>query len=364
MNNPPYRYYHGLDMLRAGLMLIGVFWHAVSVLSPAGNFVYASEIHQSKVLYGLVYPEHIFRMEAFFLVSGFLSQMVLVRKGKAAFWQARWKRVALPLLLGCLGVNFLLQLFGSQFMGYKWANYDLWRWVMHGWFLITLFMCALVDLALPKHTAARTGKLGLAFVAIIGWLGYIALITWNARSWHLGGNIATLYNFTVLATVQYFPFYFAGAWLYHHQSLLDRIRPRTLWIIAAVMLVTATINYLGAMKIYKLFATGTQWDFVLYRANAMLAAGSIAFLLFWFFYRIQQGGSAVVRYLMTSAIVIYLVHHPLVIIFGWAFDHPALSNLSYYLLLVGVTIAASYVLYEIIRRVNWLRIAFGLKPQR
>lgn len=78
-------YYYGLDMLRAVLMIIGVFWHAVAVLSPQASFVYDSKIHESFPLFALIYPEHIFRMEGFFLVSGFLSLMVRERKGKVEF---------------------------------------------------------------------------------------------------------------------------------------------------------------------------------------------------------------------------------------------------------------------------------------
>ena len=44
-------------------------------------------------LYATIYPEHLFRMEAFFLVSGFLAQMTLARKDKRIFWQARLRRV-------------------------------------------------------------------------------------------------------------------------------------------------------------------------------------------------------------------------------------------------------------------------------
>ena len=72
---PPPRYFHGLDELRAALMLIGVFWHAAAVLSPFAAFVYASPYHQSMPLYATIYPEHLFRMEAFFLVSGFIWDM-------------------------------------------------------------------------------------------------------------------------------------------------------------------------------------------------------------------------------------------------------------------------------------------------
>jgi len=221
---PPPRYFHGLDELRAALMLIGVFWHAAAVLSPFAAFVYASPYHQSMPLYATIYPEHLFRMEAFFLVSGFLAQMTLARKDKRIFWQARLRRVLLPLLLGCLGVNFILQVFGSIFMEYQWAHYDFWRWVMHGWFLICLMTFAGVDMLLPRGVFARMGILPCILVATIGWLGYAALIYWNGESWHLGGDISTLFNFFILHGVQYYPFYFAGALLYYHQDILERVR--------------------------------------------------------------------------------------------------------------------------------------------
>ena len=357
---PPPRYYHGLDELRAALMLIGVFWHAAAVLSPFASFVYASPYHQSMPLYASIYPEHIFRMEAFFLVSGFLAQMTLARKDKRVFWQARLKRVLLPLLLGCLGVNFILQVFGSIFMGYEWAHYDVWRWVMHGWFLICLMVFATVDMLLPRGVFARMGVLPCILVATIGWIGYAALIYWNAVSWHLDGNASTLYNFFILHGVQYYPFYFAGALLYYHQGILERISRRTLWFIAALALLTMSLVYVNNLQFYPVFPPGTL-SMILQRLNQMVAAGSVAFLLFFYFYHVQREANRVVRYLINSAIVIYLVHHPLVIMFGWLIDDPALSNAAYYLLLLLLAFVFSYLCYEGVRRIAWLRITFGLK---
>ena len=338
---PPPRYFHGLDELRAALMLIGVFWHAAAVLSPFAAFAYASPYHQSMPLYATIYPEHLFRMEAFFLVSGFLAQMTLARKDKRIFWQARLRRVLLPLLLGCLGVNFILQVFGSIFMEYQWAHYDFWRWVMHGWFLICLMTFAGVDMLLPRGVFARMGMLPCILVATIGWLGYASLIYWNGESWHLGGDISTLFNFFILHGVQYYPFYFAGALLYYHQDILERVSRRTF---------------------YDFFPADTE-GMILQRLNQMISSGTIAFLLFWYFYHVQREASRTVRYLINSAIVIYLVHHPLVIMLGWMLDDPALSNTQYYLLLLTLTFVFSYLCYEGVRRVGWLRIAFGLKAQ-
>lgn len=359
------RYYYGLDSLRAILMLVGVFWHAVSIVSPFSVFVYDSPHHTSFALYAIVYPEHLFRMEAFFLVSGFLSQMVLMRKGKDAFWRARVKRVLIPLVLGCFGVNFLLQVFGSFYMGYRWANFDMWRWVMHGWFLITLMMCALIDLALPKMTMARTGKLGMTLIAVIAVVGYVALIYWNSNAWHWWDPIkGNLFNFFVLNTVQFYPCYCVGALLYHHQEWLLRLNRRTLLWIAALALAAALLLYLNSMRVI-VRPFGREWySPLLYRSVHLISAMGIAFLLFVWCHRRTRANGKLVRYGIASAIVVYLVHHPLVIIFGWAFDYPALDNVSYFLLVTGVTLLASFAAFEGIRRVPLLRFAFGLPDKK
>ena len=357
---PAPRYFHGLDELRAALMLIGVFWHAAAVLSPFAAFVYASPYHQSMALYASIYPEHLFRMEAFFMVSGFLAQMTLTRKDKQVFWRARLKRGLVPLLLGCLGGNFVLQAFGSIFMDYQWAHYDLWRWVMHGWFLICLMVFATIDMLLPRGVFARMGLLPCLLVVTIGWLGYAALIYWNGESWNLGGDISTLYNFFVLHGVQYYPFYFAGSLLYFHQDILDKISHRALWGLALLALATTALTYVNGLHFYEPFPPDTE-GMILQRLNQMVSSGAIAFLLFWYFYHVQREANRVVRYLINSAIVIYLVHHPLVIMLGWMLDDPGLSNSQYYLLLLTLTFVFSYLCYEGVRRIGWLRVTFGLK---
>ncbi|MDO4642331.1 MAG: acyltransferase family protein [Cardiobacteriaceae bacterium] len=355
------RYFHGLDELRAGLMLIGVFWHAAAVLSPFAAFVYASPYHRSMPLYATIYPEHLFRMEAFFLVSGFLSQMTLARKNKQIFWKARLKRVLLPLLIGCLGVNFLLQVFGSIFMEYQWSHYDLWRWIMHGWFLICLMVFATIDMCLPRGLFARITYLPCLLVFVIGSVGYTALLYWNEISWHLGGNFSTLYNFFILHSVQYYPFYFFGSVLFYHQGILDRVNRNTMILLGILGSLTLPLIYINGLHFYEIFPAGTM-GILLQRLNQMLSSGCIAFLLFVYFFRVQRQANHVIRYLINSAIVIYLVHHPLVIILGWTLDDPNLSNTQYYLLLLILTFTLSYLCYEGVRRVGILRIAFGLKP--
>ena len=125
---------------------------------------------------------------------------------------------------------------------------------------------------------------------------------------------------------------------------------------------TTTLSYFNGLYFYDFFPADTE-GMILQRLNQMISSGTIAFLLFWYFYHVQREASRTVRYLINSAIVIYLVHHPLVIMLGWMLDDPALSNTQYYLLLLTLTFVFSYLCYEGVRRVGWLRIAFGLKAQ-
>lgn len=359
----PARHYYGLDILRATLMIIGVFWHSVEVLSPFGGFVYSSEIHRSWLLRAIVYPEHIFRMEAFFLVSGFFAMMVRTRKGKPAFWQARIKRVLVPVLLGCFGVNLGLQIFGSIFMNYQWSHFDMWRWVMHGWFLITLFTCAVIDMLLPMNAYQRASRLGIVFMVVIAVFGYVALQIGNVYYWHCYGPISgNLFNFFIVNTVQYFPFYYGGGLLYVHCERLEHLSRRFWFFLIAVTLLSATLEYCNNMRIVRIFLSDNWlWTSLTYRLNHVCAAGGIAFLLFYWCYRSTYQGGKTLKYLIDSAIVVYLVHHPLVIIYGWLFDSPQLSNGAYYALLVVITLISCYIAYEIIRRHAALRFAFGLK---
>jgi ankyrin repeat protein/peptidoglycan/LPS O-acetylase OafA/YrhL len=90
---------HDLDALRASAMLLGIVYHAC--LSFALGFPWmiqdAAQSHALFVFQGFV---HGFRMQLFFLLSGFFTAMLLRKKGaKALIWH-RFKRVCIPALIG------------------------------------------------------------------------------------------------------------------------------------------------------------------------------------------------------------------------------------------------------------------------
>ncbi|MGB2985397.1 MAG: acyltransferase family protein [Phycisphaerae bacterium] len=93
---------HDLDALRAFAVLLGIALHA------ALSFMAIPWVVQDRfcepALGFFVSAIHGFRMPLFFLLSGFFTAMLWQKRGMVGLLQHRAKRVALPLVLGCVTV--------------------------------------------------------------------------------------------------------------------------------------------------------------------------------------------------------------------------------------------------------------------
>ncbi len=93
---------HDLDALRAIAMLLGIVLHAALSFSPIPWTVKDS---QTSEVYSVLFAAlHGFRMPLFFMLSGFFTAMLWRKRGLGGLIKQRLKRIALPLLLGCLTI--------------------------------------------------------------------------------------------------------------------------------------------------------------------------------------------------------------------------------------------------------------------
>lgn len=90
---------HDLDALRAIAMLMGVCLHAMAAYS--GMVWVLMDNHQNQALEKTISFIHGFRMQLFFLVSGFFTAMLSARYGALGMIRNRAARILLPLLI-CL----------------------------------------------------------------------------------------------------------------------------------------------------------------------------------------------------------------------------------------------------------------------
>ncbi len=93
---------HDLDALRAFAMLLGIVLH--SALSFMDWPWVVQDRFREPALSLLVSAIHGFRMPLFFLLSGFFTAMLWRRRRTAGLLRHRAKRIALPLVLGCMTI--------------------------------------------------------------------------------------------------------------------------------------------------------------------------------------------------------------------------------------------------------------------
>lgn len=93
---------HDLDALRAIAMLLGLVLHIALSFAPTPWTVKDSQ--QSDAYYVLFASIHGFRMPLFFMISGFFTAMLWRKRGLASLVSQRFKRIFLPLVIGCLTI--------------------------------------------------------------------------------------------------------------------------------------------------------------------------------------------------------------------------------------------------------------------
>jgi hypothetical protein len=94
--------YHFLDGLRGGAMLLGLILHGI--LSFAGIPIWpAMDVRsEPEVILPIMGWIHGFRMQLFFLVSGFFTAMMWQKRGGKALVKQRLQRIGIPLVAGAV----------------------------------------------------------------------------------------------------------------------------------------------------------------------------------------------------------------------------------------------------------------------
>lgn len=102
MAKPSTQRRHDLDALRAFAMLLGIGLHAALSFAPFPWTV--QDVRQHELFSLFFVAVHGFRMQLFFLVSGFFTVMLWRRYGVKALLKHRFKRVFIPCLLGLMTI--------------------------------------------------------------------------------------------------------------------------------------------------------------------------------------------------------------------------------------------------------------------
>lgn len=346
-------------------MLVGIPYHASLVFSNTPWFVNSEH---SRALFDVMGDFlHIWRMPLFFILAGFFAGLIVARKGDRVWLTDRVKRLGLPLLTGLLVINTLQIVLVEELAGdlspaaFFNALAHPQTWVGQLWFLIDLLVFAVLYVMARLWAPARRGLDGVGRLiapATSSTGGRVALIVVVATVlcgasylWEVTGENLKLplQNLFLLGVCFVF-----GSALAHSRATLAAVTPQR-WSrigLVAVAALLAAITTLGIQR-----SLGGTSGAVLEVWTSSVATLLIGATLLGVASRWGNRSSPLVRWLVDASLIIYLLHHPLVIAYGALLGgaHPVVG----FVLLVVVVFVTCAAVYEVIARFAPTRLLFN-----
>ncbi len=342
--------YHGLDLLRACMMSLGVVLHvAINYQqSPADGAWPYRDPNPSPLAGLLVLGIHAFRMPAFFLLAGFFAAMMFSRSGSWGFAKGRLQRIALPMVVGW-ALLFPVVKFGFVFgailsngksltpalseaatiiFANPWGNPT----PIHLWFLYYLLVYS--ALALVIVTTARlvpatvrgwasstagellNGRLRYARVPVLALLTWLTLLPMNSPVIDTPGT----FILSPRVFCCYGVFFIVGWLMFNHRRMIDDLRTRAwrrlMFGVAAlgVYIVLAVAWFVAGSSNQPPGGAGMLG----LRAGALAALAVAVWLLILgaigVVERMVQRPNRAIRFVVDSSYWVYLAHLPLCVI--------------------------------------------------
>ncbi|HCC0886674.1 TPA: glucans biosynthesis protein MdoC [Salmonella enterica] len=361
-----------LDSIRAWLMLLGIPFHISLIYSTHSWHVNSVEPSWWLTLFNDFI--HAFRMQVFFVISGYFSYMLFLRYPLKRWWKVRVERVGIPMLTA-IPLLTLPQFIMLQFAKGKAENWHTlaayekyntlaWELISHLWFLLVLVILTTVSIGIftrlkkRQQHAQPSATIPLAKLSLIFFLlgiGYAAIrrIIFMVYPALLSDG---MFNFIVMQTLFYVPFFILGALTFIDPGLKARFTTpsRGCTLGAAAAFVAYLLN--------QRYGSGDAWLYETESVITMVMGLWMVNVVFSLGHRLLNFQSARVTYFVNASLFIYLVHHPLTLFFGAYITPHISSNLVGFLCGLIFVIGCALVLYEIHLRIPVLKFLFSGKP--
>ncbi len=383
---------HGLDALRAAAMMLGVWLHAgLPYIYGIPDFYWAiNDPNKSDLIDHSITLIHAWRMEVFFMLSGFFTAMLVVKRGAARTARQRVLRIVIPFVLAVLLIQPLCALLWGYGYSVQWGfpagrsmmNVLKASWgidvpgvpsrlisLWHLWFLYVLVWLIaaglLIQWVAPSPLRRVGHNTGLWLGKVIGsWWGavFLAVPVGSMLLMHSPTGAET--NETIVpnwATLAYYALPFGCGWLIYPARERLALLARRWWVPMLFGLVIAFPVYLYADSLGALGAGATAGPYLLAIASHALMTTGLGLGLIGLSMRLLSNpGPRVeraVRYGSDMAYWVYLVHLPVVVLFGIllvGWQAPAMVKMPLIVTGSGLLLALSYQLVVRHTPVGWL----------
>ncbi len=187
---------NGFDALRTIAMWLGVLLHSLIVYKAEAEPNWPHDTTNYYFLDWLYDYIHIFRMPLFYMVAGFFSRMVVIKKGNAYFINQRARRILLPFIIGLIIIVpiSLLPFHFNRFYYIDGLDFSTsisrslqqmvsWNGMAHLWFLYYLLFFYTLVVVYVSFLQRRIGPLN---DQLSNWFRKISIL-------HIAGLICVLF---------------------------------------------------------------------------------------------------------------------------------------------------------------------------
>ncbi len=358
---------HYLDSMRAVLMVFGILLHTANIFSPSHSWLVSSD--ETSIIFAVISNFiNLFRMPAFFMVSGFFFTHIYLKKQRIAITD-RLLRLLVPLFFIAITLNVVQEIIINSFYNQPQDLVRFFtegRWVSHLWFLINLSIYNLIFWTLitfsPIQTLLRTTS---AFLAKnIVYLFAIVIFPFLISGIYSLNNFFDIYSnlFNVTSPFEllfYSQFFVVGLFFGYSKDLLSRFsKPGK----------KELFTFLLAYFLSFIFRDLTETNSPLYEvASAYNQSVLILFLssmCFFFFKHFLDYKNHFLSLVSTSSYSIYLLHHIVVVALGIIFISLPVSIYIAYPVIVVLTFLITIIAHQGISRSIILSFLInGLRPR-
>ena len=367
---------HWIDNLRWVTVLLVLFYHVIyfynnkGVFGGIGGFGEYPDCkqYQDIVMY-ILYP---WFMPLLFILAGIGSRYALQKRSAKEWFRSRTRKLLVPATIGLLVFQWMTGYFNTA-VAARTGAFDgippFGRYLMCAisgigplWFIQDLWLFSLLLLVIRKIDAKdkfhnwwgriAQGKGGIVWIILLGvvfWAGE-QLIIHNPRPESADG----LYN--LYKPLFYLITFLMGYFIFAHDAVQERLRQAWIPLLgvafaSGVVLIATTFGQ-----------NNTSPQYLSSPLNCLYGWFACLGMMAWFAARFDRT-SAFAGYMTRSSFGLYIVHYLVITSIGYMMKiYTQLPPVAMYIILTVAVFTLSPLIYEIIRRIPFIRwCVFGEK---
>ncbi len=357
------KYY--IDNLRWMAILLLFPFHAAQIWSGgeySGFYIWS---HTNTVLYifsTAVYPWY---MTFLVTIAGMSCKYALLKRTNRQFVVERTKKLLIPFLFGLFALvpvmTYIAEVFFNGYTGTYWQQYVLFFTKetdltgyhggftpAHLWFLLYLFVISLTALliiilqkkCLPEFRVGSISYLLIIFLCVLEWLCQYVL--------NIGGK--SLGQFLIL--------FLFGYYILSEESILQKVKQYRFVSLILCIMSGSLYTYLYCFEnVRNMWITGLYIFFGWLGIITLLGIGQSKLN---FHNRLSD-------YLTHASFPVYILHMPILVVTGFFVLKLPIGVAGQFLLIVLISGIATFLIYEIVKRIPVLRFLLGIvkvKPSK